>query len=411
MAPETSGSSARSGSPWALVLCLWALAAVSAVLGLAAALLVLYVDARAWGVGLETILWAVLFFAAGWCMAGVLCALAWLCRSQHRRGLLAGRIAAALERLGEAPVQRSRGRIAGGQAEALRRLGAGDAGLASAEAGKPAPAGAGVELAEASRTPEEDPLLEEIRELNVNVLLSDSQRQMKRRYLTERRTRQLIEEIERGIASGDLGQADESLDRLLRLAPDCPGVEQLCERLEQARAEAEGRDVAEARSRVEELMSVNGFATAEAVVNGLLAKHPSCPEAIALLERVRHEREAFVNEQRMSMYQKVEKHASSRHWRDALSAAEELLSAYPNSPEADAVRVQAETLRENARIEEVRRLRDRVSDLISRRQFAQAIEVARDVIGRFPGTAAAHDLREQMARLEELARAGQEAGK
>jgi outer membrane protein assembly factor BamD (BamD/ComL family) len=168
--------------------------------------------------------------------------------------------------------------------------------------------------------------------------------------------------------------------------------------------------VGEAKRRVEELMSVSGFATAVAVVNGLLAKHPSSAEAIALLERVRREREAFVDEQRLAMYRKVEKEAFSRRWRDALSAAEELLSAYPDSPEADAVRARMDTLRENARIEEVRRLRDRVSDLISRRQFAQAIEVAKDVIARFPATAAARELHEQMAKLEELGRAAPGAG-
>lgn len=398
MASGESDRSAKPGAPPVLALCLWALAIISVVLGLAAALVTIFTAAHAGMVGLTTtILAAVLYFAAGCCVAGVLCALAWLCLRQRQQGLLEQRIALALERLAGAPAQVGRPGIGGGPPGAARPL-------PSAEVGKGRPAGP------AAERPEADPLLEEIRELNINLLLSDSQRQMKRRYFTERQAQRLTQEIERAIASGDLGLADECLDRLRRVGPDLPGIGELSERLEQARTRTEARDVGEAKRRVEELMSVSGFATAVAVVNGLLAKHPSSAEAIALLERVRREREAFVDEQRLAMYRKVEKEATSRRWRDALSAAEELLSAYPDSPEADAVRARMDTLRENARIEEVRRLRDRVSDLISRRQFAQAIEVAKDVIARFPATAAARELHEQMAKLEELGRAAPGAG-
>ena len=405
MASGESDRSAKPGAPPVLALCLWALAIISVVLGLAAALVTIFTAAHAGIVGLTTtILAAVLYFAAGCCVAGVLCALAWLCLRQRQQGLLEQRIALALERLAGAPAQVGRPGIGGGPPGAAQPLAPAYRTGRSAEVGKGGLAGT------AAERPEADPLLEEIRELNINLLLSDSQRQIKRRYFTQRQAQRLTQEIERAIASGDLGRADECLDRLRRVGPDLPGIGELSERLEQARTRTQARDVGEAKRRVEELMSVSGFATAVAVVNGLLAKHPSSAEAIALMERVRREREAFVNEQRLAMYQKVEKEASSRRWRDALSAAEELLSAYPDSPEADAVRARMDTLRENARIEEVRRLRDRVSDLISRRQFAQAIEVAKDVIARFPGTAAARELHEQMAKLEELGRAAPGAG-
>ncbi len=404
MATGKSKGKRRLGPPWVLAACLWSLAVISVALGLASALVLLYAAAEAQAVDAGAVLAAVLSFAGGCVLGGVLWALAWLCRREHERSVLVGRIATALERLAGASVAPSRQRIARGQAEALGRL-------AGGEGEARAPGSEGVVLAEQiPPTAEADPLLEEIRELSINVLLSDSQRQMKRRYLTERQSQRLKEEVERAIAAGDLGAADESLDRLLRIAPDLPEIGQLTERVERARSEAEARDVAEATSRVEDLMSVNGFATAEAVVNGLLAKHPSCPEAIALLERVRRERDAFVKDQRLTMYRNVEKLAGAKRWREALAAAEELVSAYPSGPEADAVRVQLETLRENARIEEVRHLRDEVTQLIARRQFAEALSLAKDLMARFPGTAAAHDLREQMDKLEELARAAQGAG-
>ena len=405
----------RWSSPAALVLCLWSLAIISVILGVAAGLVTLSAAADAGSVGVMAVLTAVVCLTAGCCVGAVLWATAWVCRREHQQRLLQERVALALERLAGSPAAASGAQVATSQAEALRRA-------ASASAAQGRPEGAEAEPPSAARPAGTGPpvqvpvgtaaeaLLEEIRELNVNVLLSDSQRQVKRRYLTGRGAERLKADVERAVASGDLGQADESLDRLLRVAPDVPGIEELSERLEQARSQAESRDVAEARRRVEDLVSVSGFAAATAVVNGLLAKHPSCAEAIALLERVRREREAFVNEQRLAMYRKVEKQAASRHWSEALSAADELLAAYPNSPEADAVRTRLDTLRENARIEEARDLRDKVSELISRRRFGEAVELARDLIARFPATAAAGELRQQMPKLEELARPEQDAG-
>ena len=90
-----------------------------------------------------------------------------------------------------------------------------------------------------------------------------------------------------------------------------------------------------------------------------------------------------------------------------LAAAERRREAHPGSPEADAVRGQLETLRANARIEEVRVLRDEIRDMIARRRFAEAVERARNVVERFPDTAAAAELRQQMAKLEELAKGRQ----
>ena len=61
------------------------------------------------------------------------------------------------------------------------------------------------------------------------------------------------------------------------------------------------------------------------------------------------------------------------------------------------------TIQDNARLEEVRELRDQIRDLIERRRYADAIEYAQDLIQRFPDTKAAEELGRQMARLRELA--------
>jgi len=57
------------------------------------------------------------------------------------------------------------------------------------------------------------------------------------------------------------------------------------------------------------------------------------------------------------------------------------------------------TLEENAQIEEVRELRDRIRDLINAQRFGEAHKLALDVVLRFPQTAAAEELRPQLDRL------------
>ena len=62
------------------------------------------------------------------------------------------------------------------------------------------------------------------------------------------------------------------------------------------------------------------------------------------------------------------------------------------------------TLEENARIEEVRRLRDNLADMIKRSRYADALVAAEEIIARFPGTRAAHELSSQMPRLRARAK-------
>ncbi len=374
--------------PAVLVVSLWALAAVSVVLGVAAAVSAALETETADGAA-SAILRVAVRVVAGGCVAGFLWALGWLCRMRVEQVELTRRIASALEDLAGAGV--------------LGAAGAGAPGLVI-EGAEEEPGRAAGEDEGATASAGGEALLRQLRELNVNVLLSESQREMKRRYFTEREGKRLSREIERLADAGDLARAEAALERLVRLAPDYPALEDLRVRLDRARVQLEAREIAQAGKRVEDLMSLSDFDAADSLLRPLLSKYPSSVEVSALAERVAREREAFVKEQRLRLFQRVEKEAAARHWRSALAAAEELLEAYPGTAEADGLQAQLETIRENARIEEVREMRDRISDMIGRRRFDEALKLAREVILKYPDTAAADQLRGQLARLKELAR-------
>ena len=353
-------------------------------------------------------IWTIVPIAAGGVLAAVLWAMAWLIRQACRDGAARLRTLAAVEHLaaaveanarrsgfvqsvpleGDAPVQPT-------SRDSWASPDGGSAGLS-------APLGASGDAVAA--------LLAELKDLNVNVLLGEAERQAKRQALVQQRTAQLDAQVLRAIDAGDLPGAREGLDELRRFAPHSERIEPLAERLERAAQEIEARQVAEATDRAEDLMSVGEFGQALQAAEDLLARHPSLPAAIALVDRVRREGAAYAAEHRRRMADRLHKAAGVRHWREAREAAEDLIRAYPESREADVARSQMETLRANARFEYARELRDQIRDLLARRRFAEALEAARRVLREFPDTTMAEELKGQMARLEELAAKGDAGG-
>ncbi len=154
---------------------------------------------------------------------------------------------------------------------------------------------------------------------------------------------------------------------------------------------------------VEELMSLGMFADAAKMADRLALRYPRDPTAQELLARVHREADAFGRQQQQRLFDEIDKACVAREWGAALTAARKLTAQFPDSPQAKDVGERMATLTQNARIEEVRQLRDNIRDLIERRRYGDAVAVAEDVLARFADTQAAAELRDQMRRLRELA--------
>lgn len=246
-------------------------------------------------------------------------------------------------------------------------------------------------------------VLDQLADLNVNVLLSDEQRRAKHGQIVAAAAKRLGAQIEQALGRDDLSRAAAALDELARIAPDEPRLDTWRQRISAAREAAEKRDLQAATASCNDLMALASFDQAERIARELAAKHPVSEEAAQLLARVLRESKQFDDEQRRRIYADVRSAAAARQWRKARKASETFLARYPQAPEAEVIRAQHPTLVENARIEEVRELRDRIRDSIARKQFAEAAELAEDVIRRFPEMAAAEELRGQIERLKERA--------
>lgn len=207
-----------------------------------------------------------------------------------------------------------------------------------------------------------------------------------------------------GMLAGDFARADRGLDMLQEKVPGDEQIEPLRQQLHDARRAVRDEEVAAATLRAIDLMATGAFEQATTEVLAMAQRYPDEPAVASLLDRVRREGRAFNDERRDRMYNEVVRLAEARQWRQALGEAQRYVQAYPTGPGPDEVRAMLATIEDNARIEEVRELRDQIRDLIERRRYAEAVECARDVIDRFPDTRAAEELGRQMNRLRELAR-------
>ena len=97
--------------------------------------------------------------------------------------------------------------------------------------------------------------------------------------------------------------------------------------------------------------------------------------------------------------------ANRREWKTALSLALTVIQRFPKSPEAQALRMQLPTLRENAEIQARQRMEAEIRDLIKARRFDEALRITDELIQQYPNSPQAAVLREQLPRLEEKAAA------
>ena len=376
--------------PVVLLTMLAVLAGLAVVVGVLAALVVLVSGARAGALTLTSICLAVGCILSGVVVGCLLWAIAHIIRRQSRTALLHASAERTLQARGaeEALIPGQAAAEDGGDVLA----GAPSADLFAGEGG-------------ASQRRLLQQVLAELRELNENLLLSPEQRQAKSRQRRQRLAGELAEAVEGAIEAERFDEADQRLQEFLDQAPDDPACQALQARLIEARDAARARDIETTTRRAVDLMAVSSFEQAEQAARELLDRYPDEPHLAELIDRVRREGTMFHGERRDRLYREVQRHAEARRWREALDAAHRLVDAFPQSVDADAVRAMLPTIEGNARIEEVRAIRDRIRDLIERRRYAEAVEVAEDVIARFPETRAAEELCRQLDRLRELSRA------
>jgi hypothetical protein len=272
-------------------------------------------------------------------------------------------------------------------------------------AGSPAPAAAAARSDDrvGEQVMSDQEMIDLLREISENTLLSESDRAAKRQRVGEDDRRRRLEAVEDLIRGGAWSAARRAVAELIKRYPDAPEGRQAHDRVEQAAAQAEQQDLKNTRARVEELMSISSWDRAVELAEETVGKHPTSVKARQLLDRVQRERRLFQQDQVTRLVLDIERAVDRHRYREALSLATSFVDTYPDTPQAANLRSQLEALRNNAEVEERKQLEAEIKQLVHRKRIEEALDLATKVIDTYPTSPQAKVLREQLPRLREMA--------
>jgi hypothetical protein len=243
-------------------------------------------------------------------------------------------------------------------------------------------------------------LLEAIQEAS---LLTDQQRRARWERLAAQRSQALHRQIEELLREGRFVQARQLADELETRWERPEAASDLRERIRTARDEAHTADLADARRRTDEFMSVGRWDRANEVAEELVLKYQDSAESAQLRDRVKREWGLAEAEQRRQLQKHIEQAVAERQWSQATVRAEQFLAKFGDSDAARLIREKLPTLRANAEIETRQHAEGDIKELIRRQRYGEALQRARDLVEKYPNSPQAEALRGQIPRLEQRA--------
>jgi len=242
-----------------------------------------------------------------------------------------------------------------------------------------------------------------LEEVNENTLLDEPSRQVKFELFARQHRNAVFLEVDRLFHRRRWAHAAVLLDGLDQKYPDNDDVKEYVKNLNELRKQALSEDIARTRKNIDNLVAISAWDKAAAEAETLLEQHPDAEPVKQLVAHVLQQRERFREEQLKRLSNEIQKCVTRKRWTDAMQAARQLIDKYPDSPEAAGIEDQIPTLTENANIEKRQQLEEQIRDLIRRRNFLQAQELAGHVIETYPDSPQANALRGQLAKLKKLA--------
>ncbi len=177
--------------------------------------------------------------------------------------------------------------------------------------------------------------------------------------------------------------------------------DKLEQQIEQMRAQVEAHDIDAAQRQIKDLTALGAWDRVAEVIKELLERHPDSAKANELAHRLRAERNKAQAEQRARLMAQAQEATTKREWKAALDAATSLIQRFPQSPEAQALRLQLPTLQENAEIQARKKMENEISERIKQRRFEEALRITHDLLEQYPDSPQAIKAREMLPKLEQ----------
>ena len=240
--------------------------------------------------------------------------------------------------------------------------------------------------------------------IHETLLLPEDERLRRFEKMVEREFAQRLAATEQFVHSRDFHRARKELAVLSERFGDDPRIQQARERLEKVAEGTRANDIAQVSKHVEDLMGLAHWEEAQRATLELGEKYPLAPEPAALIERVRRERKLFEQKHHQHMHDEIQQLVHERRWQEALVAARQFIQTFPTGPDTEALRAQIETLEANADIQARQAVERQIKQYVQQQQYWDALALARRMISEYPLSPQANALRGQLPRLEELAR-------
>lgn len=251
--------------------------------------------------------------------------------------------------------------------------------------------------------PAYEEILALLRDIRDNTLLSEAERRDKAARVEQHEFAEADALLHRLAHEGEFDAAFEHLAELSRRYPDRAALPALAAFLERARTDRERQDMTAYTKRIDELMSISAWDRAREVVAELRHRYPDAAAVGPLEARIEREYSLYEDSQRQRMYAEIQRFVARRRWAEALAAAQTFIDRFPHRAESDSLRLQVETLANNAHVTARQEMEAEITELAKRGQYAEAEALARQAIDRWPDSPQAEILRSQLDRLHELA--------
>ncbi|MCP4250474.1 MAG: hypothetical protein GY778_25810 [bacterium] len=229
--------------------------------------------------------------------------------------------------------------------------------------------------------------LEELRDLM--ALPEEARSDAQQRAVALQRQR-LCSRIDEALDARRVGEARRALaEALARFGPSTE-FDRRRERLDAAARTTEPLAYARAVRQIEEAVADAAWSVADRIARGLATDYVESTRCRQLHETTRRARR----------YALIQECTTRQHWSEAVAAAEEFLQAYADSLEAQTLKVEINTLRENAEIQRRKHFETQIRQHVQAQRFADALRLARHVVASFPQSPQAQVLRKQIPALE-----------
>ncbi|MBP7933464.1 MAG: hypothetical protein KA354_02340 [Phycisphaerae bacterium] len=247
-------------------------------------------------------------------------------------------------------------------------------------------------------------LMTEIRDI---LLLPEEHRQRRFEQIIESEFTQRLARARQCTASRDFHHAREELNILAARFGEDDRIREARGTLERVAKAAEEQDIVSVRRQIQDFMGLNRWDEAEKLARELTDKYPSAPDPVALIEHVCRERQVYEQRQRVRILEEIQGYVHQRRWKEAAEGTRQFLVRFPVGPDADNLRTQIDTLEANAEIQIRQQLENQFKDCLKQQQYWDALALARRIVTEYPFSPQANALRGRVARLEELARTHQ----